>query len=338
MDKKTQPFIEFHLTEICNYRCEYCVDGKGIEGYNYEYGHAKDDIIEGFFKFLERIGPGYWIQFTGGEPFLHPRIMEIVKKTIELGNKVSFITNLSLPLETYKQLFEVAKDNLVKLHATFHLSQIHNLDETIDKAIAINEIKPQNTIFEIKSLLKEDNFEILQYMDKRFRKYNVPFIYGRIVDENAQYIQYSNEKEIFLNDLNQQYTNWLMTTRDLNVKKVSCYAGYKMFNITWYGDVLRCHSPQYIAKYDKLGNLKNPDDINILNCPKPCFAEYCRCEHPTEKNLYYYDKNISAKRNLYNIMYFHNILFYYSLQFIQKKYPRLFLKIRKAYKNIKGEK
>lgn len=300
MKNKPIPFVEFHLTEICNYRCEYCCDGKGIKEYKYSYGHAKNETIEGFFEFLKKLGQEYWVQITGGEPFLHPKCMEIIERIVEMGNKISFITNFSLPFETYEKVFQIAQNNLVRMHATFHLSQIDNLEEMIEKAIAVNKIKPKNTVFEIKSLIKdENNLEILKYIDSRLKEHNIPFIYGRIMGNEANFEPYSEEIETFIKKLDQKYINWQLASRNLEIKNVLCWAGCKMFNILWDGTINRCYGRQSVCEYDYLGNLNNPQGIKMLEGPRQCYSKYCTCEHATEKRMYFCDKNADLNRTIY---------------------------------------
>ncbi len=70
------------LTAKCNLSCNVCFADANKNRYEPEYA----DIV----KMLERLraqqpAPGASVQYTGGEPTVHPRFLDIVRKTKELG-------------------------------------------------------------------------------------------------------------------------------------------------------------------------------------------------------------------------------------------------------------
>ncbi len=83
--------IQWHLTDICNYRCRHCYQ----EGYS-DSGPDFQKLLEYLRKFEEFIVPfkqsnkdfRAHINFTGGEPFLKPELLDL----LEVVNKNGFFS------------------------------------------------------------------------------------------------------------------------------------------------------------------------------------------------------------------------------------------------------
>lgn len=98
---------EMIILEYCNFHCPYC---RGLK--DWVYGDRKLKMLS-----LEEIKRNidYWceplplenIRFSGGEPTLHPDIIEIVRYSKSKGIKrIAISTNGSNKLELYKELVE----------------------------------------------------------------------------------------------------------------------------------------------------------------------------------------------------------------------------------------
>ncbi len=80
--------IVIELTNRCNLSCKHCLEGRhGANG-----GNLKIEIIQ---KILQgAMDHGFdRLSFTGGEPTVHPRFMEILGMANESGYKFGFVTN-----------------------------------------------------------------------------------------------------------------------------------------------------------------------------------------------------------------------------------------------------
>ena len=89
--------INYHITSVCNYHCQYCFVGFQ------ERTPAKETafkIIEEIHKFFIKSGiKGGRINIAGGEPLLYPYLTDVINQANSLGLKVSIITNGSLLTE-----------------------------------------------------------------------------------------------------------------------------------------------------------------------------------------------------------------------------------------------
>lgn len=83
-------FVNFRITNKCNFRCIHCFPDSSIKDNEYstdEILHIIDKLSE--YKVMH-------VTFTGGEPFLNPRLIEIVNYANSKGMLVSICTNASL--------------------------------------------------------------------------------------------------------------------------------------------------------------------------------------------------------------------------------------------------
>ena len=97
--------INLHITEKCNYHCEYCFA---------HFRRNPDLPLEKWFDIIDDIkaaGNISAINFAGGEPVLYKDFPALVEYAKNLGFPVSIISNGSfllneklMPLETFKQI------------------------------------------------------------------------------------------------------------------------------------------------------------------------------------------------------------------------------------------
>ncbi len=82
------PSIVIELTNYCNLRCHHCMDSRhSINGES-----LKMEIIENILQNAGNYAFDF-LSFTGGEPTLHPRFNEILKRVYEAGYNFGFVTN-----------------------------------------------------------------------------------------------------------------------------------------------------------------------------------------------------------------------------------------------------
>lgn len=86
-------YVKISLTNKCNLRCVYCMP----DDVKFEKNHVNDDLSFDDYKFIIKsladIGITK-IRFTGGEPLLYPKLLELVKYTYLVGiDEISITTN-----------------------------------------------------------------------------------------------------------------------------------------------------------------------------------------------------------------------------------------------------
>ncbi|MEH2162289.1 MAG: viperin family antiviral radical SAM protein [Nostoc sp.] len=92
--------INYHLTELCNYSCEFCFAKYGLEGkFNTELHRNVDSVklmLEDVFRHFRKSFKSIRLNFAGGEPLLVANLIDIVDAALSIGYEVSIITNGSL--------------------------------------------------------------------------------------------------------------------------------------------------------------------------------------------------------------------------------------------------
>lgn len=141
-NKKT---FSWNLIDVCNQKCSYCYEG---------YGHNATRPKSTFFKDIKQqnnyldtltilrlktIGT-FDVDIIGGEPTLHPHLLNILQELTENKNcdDISLITNLSKPIKYFKTINDLKSDKLIicpSLHFEYYS------DELIQKCVDINEFE-----------------------------------------------------------------------------------------------------------------------------------------------------------------------------------------------------
>ncbi len=100
------PFLcNYYITTRCNARCVFC------DIYKKPGRHANPEEVTQNLKDLQKIGVRF-IDFTGGEPLLHPRLPEFLTQAKQLGLQTTITTNCIL----YPKLAERIKGLVDLLH------------------------------------------------------------------------------------------------------------------------------------------------------------------------------------------------------------------------------
>lgn len=119
-DNKWLPFLSFPITKKCNFNCIYCGHGgeataskKNVIDINTIFDITNAALTKGIRKF----------RITGGEPFMHPHIDEILQYFSNLGRFTLINTNASLIQQ--------------------HASIIREIGENIKFAVSFDTMKPE---------------------------------------------------------------------------------------------------------------------------------------------------------------------------------------------------
>lgn len=112
-------FIEWKLHDKCNYDCSFCGEENklGIRGW---FDLEKNKAI------VDRIADicgdtPYWIQLTGGEPTLYPKLIELMSYMRQKGAYTSILTNGSRTIRWWKMMRDAKVLDI--LYITYHCEQ-----------------------------------------------------------------------------------------------------------------------------------------------------------------------------------------------------------------------
>ena len=277
---KPIPSVDWNITDICNYRCEYCCQKQ----YNIimpRYGHANDKTIDKVLKVLSDL-PGSWrVKLIGGEALIHPRFLEICDEILKLGHTICLITNFSVPFEKLKRFVEVCGDKLDFVVASLHVSQI-NIDDFIKKAIWFNSIKNPRTGFTVTSVAIEYNFLQLKKIKEKLGKEGISFKFQRLLHD-GKFIQYPEHIEKYIAGCLSRNTETIQNKSFFGTK---CHTGELFFIIKPNGDAYRCFETQP-GMY--LGNIAE-GTFKRNSGPLPCLSFKCQCTVAANRNMILFDE------------------------------------------------
>ncbi len=110
--------LRVSVTHSCQLHCQFCHQ-EGIEGH-WKPVHIEVDFLLRVVKSYAHLG-GMYVELTGGEPTLHPRIADLIDVTADNAHHLTLCTN-GLLLNRVQGKITERKINLIKL-------SLHAMDE-----------------------------------------------------------------------------------------------------------------------------------------------------------------------------------------------------------------
>lgn len=276
------------LNLYCNFSCPYCffsADSR-LKDSNFT-GHEN---IEQIVDFFDKSGKTWLIHMSGGEPFIHPRFVELCQKLTK-KHYISINTNLTLDaVNTF--INKIHPDRVAFIHCSLHYSERmkrHSIKLFIDKyhklqAAGFNAYVTQvfypPVIPLFQSIVKEFQREHITIRPKSFRgifnKKQYPLQYTK--EERRIFTKYSiladtNEKALATHvdpNLDRDFIEG-----DLSFKGIKCGAGRDFVYIRFNGDIVRCHASSVVMGNIFEGTLdlhKDAQACPFTICPCPYYG------------------------------------------------------------------
>lgn len=127
--------VEWNLGKRCNYDCSYCDESTHDRKSPHVSAEVFERTIEKLMSAAAAAGRKLKIAYTGGEPFAHPHILDLLRIAKQKGvHKMSVTTNGSVPLDKYKAALEYLDYVIISYHFEFAYH-----DKVINTIIGINE-------------------------------------------------------------------------------------------------------------------------------------------------------------------------------------------------------
>ena len=112
--------VDWMLGNSCSYACSYCPAAL-------HDGSVRWQPAEAVIAFYDRLHAHYirhrgrrvWLQFTGGEPTMHPQIIRLLEAAAERGFSVSLISNASRTLRFWQRIAPHLDSAVLTYHNEF---------------------------------------------------------------------------------------------------------------------------------------------------------------------------------------------------------------------------
>jgi len=269
--------IEWNLGKRCNYDCSYCPssihDNSSL--------HTDIEILKKTVDKLMTLGKPVRLSFTGGEPCVHPKFLELVKYCKHVGiTWVSVTTNGTLPYEFYSAL--EADQIVFSIHLEYDWKRVFNtvesvVDSTTKKVIAqimahhdympaVVQLRAKCLLAHIPNTVRRirwtegdrDLFDDMRYNanDLELLKEMESTVQGNCVVDDTQVIHANDVIKLHLN----KYKDW------------SCNAGIESLMINWDGEVHRATC----RVGGSLGNIYENTFLQPVD-PVVCDRNFCTC-------------------------------------------------------------
>ena len=263
--------VVWEITNNCNYKCPHCRA--------YQMYHEEDEIIEDIVIKELIDSKVMFVNISGGEPLLHPRIFDIAKRLSNENIYLALSTNGYFYSKYRKNIVDsgikfvqVSLDGKKELHEKFR-----GVNGSYEKAVeALKIAKEDGLRTQMNVTITSSNINDLEWnyniakkipVDKIFYRRVVP--YGKaktnkyvLPEKGLYYEQIRKLSKLDSNDLQVSIDDPI-----LNVLKniqgteyIACGAGINNLGISSEGNVYPC-----IFLREKIGNLKTNKLVDIWN-------------------------------------------------------------------------
>lgn len=290
--------VDLSVTDYCNADCGFCGFARSkMKGAARSF--VDFDRFVRALPILKQRGVGF-INYQGGEPLLHPRIIEMIRAARDAGLKPSLITNgFNLP-EKAEALAKAGLQNLLisidsaDLDAHEKNRGLSDLRERIERGIALVKANGVPVMASV-TVSKLVAFEKLPATLEALGFDAVTFSYPRkdpfsssslVYDEHSELVDFTDEELLAALDailaLKKRFPvlNPAASIRDIQrhvrgePERFSCVGGFKYFYMDWNLEIWRCE-----AWHEPIGSVFDfetaPDDR------RPCTACTMSCYRDT---------------------------------------------------------
>jgi len=258
----------------CNYKCSYCIVAEQQE----KFVNWSEENFKRIVKNLTLASFSYNIRLgVQGEFFANKVLIEGGRTLSNSDNcyGVNLITNLSLSAKQFDKAFDGYELEKVGLVASYHPTEIKNVEEWISTAIYMN----NKVDFSLVVVAYPPILSDLKKMVKRFHSLGIHVAVQAFIGEYGGKIypqDYSEkEKELIKSIIYSRHDyEFLVNTK----KPDMCYAGSKSFFVnTMGGKVQTCGIPG-MKDAKVIGDLLKSPDIDFLESPMQCTSLSCQCD------------------------------------------------------------
>lgn len=258
----------------CNYKCSYCIVATSQEGFTTwsedNFKTIVKNLILGSYHYNIRLG-------VQGEFFANKVLIQGGR---ELSNSkncfgVNLITNLSLSIKQFKSAFEGYDLTKVGLVASYHPTEIEDIEAWLDTAVFMNSyVDFSLVVVAFPPILSE-----LELMVERFHKL------GMHVAVQAYIGSYAGKTypQDYTKDEKNRIKSMMYSRHDfeffVNLKKPDmCYAGSKSYFVNTVDGIALTCGIRTMKSRKVIGNLLDGPDVNFLTEAMSCESPSCQCD------------------------------------------------------------
>ena len=259
------PAVDAHLvvTTRCNYACPYCFVPKGV--LDFDLRRLEETLID----LRQTCGP-WCLHLTGGEPLVHPGILDLLATARDTGHSLCLMTNLSASVPRLEECIRACGLALRKVSATFH-PEMTLLEPFVERVDAVVGSLPAAARMNVTTVVREESQaarrSLVQAMRDRGIAVQARLLWRRETDVDRR-------KPADVSDL-----RWI----EPEVHRGStCWAGARYVWIDVRGRVYRCPN-ECFAKRPALGDFA--PGLRLPREAQPCASATSCCLIPHQGGL-----------------------------------------------------
>lgn len=275
MKKERKITFTWDIHYKCNFRCPYCWFFKNWDEMSKKNIYlSPDEWMLPWGRIYDKYGSVH-IQITGGEPFIYPNFIELIKKLSSI-HTIKITTNLSGDINKFVCEIDSSK---VELDLNYHPLFI-DIDTVTSKTLLLKKHNFKCGICYLAYPPQFDKQKVLN-LEKHFKSYNINFALAAFWGEynDKKYPEsYTEEEKEFMKPYLGDFSRIFYHLSGNSPKGKLCNAGYLYAGIHANGDVVRCGP--LVNKV--IGNVLD-EKFSLFDKPQHCEADLCPCDE--YKNL-----------------------------------------------------
>ena len=275
--------VEWNIGKRCNLDCTYCP----AEIHDNFSPHTNVKVMLDAVDALYEIGKPVRVSLTGGEPCVHPNILEICEHIKQRLDWLNITTNGTLSTSFY--------DKLPVDHYVFslHVEDDKNWERCAENVLLWTQLNDANTQipFQVNLMAHHAHMDRVKRCATIFDSHNIPYVVRRIrwtEAENRDWfddLKYDSKDlkwlldsvatakpNVIVNDQELIHANDLIKTHRNQFEGWKCNAGLESLMINWDGDVHRATC----RVGGSLGNIYQ-GDFEIPEQAIICTRKWCTC-------------------------------------------------------------
>src|SRR5690606_5307880 len=112
--------VDWMLGNAWSYACSYCPSDLHDGSIRWQKPEAVLSFFDQLYNhYIRHRGRRVWLQFTGGEPTMHPQIIRLLEEASARGFSVSLISNASRSLRFWQRIAPHLNSVILTYHSEF---------------------------------------------------------------------------------------------------------------------------------------------------------------------------------------------------------------------------
>jgi MoaA/NifB/PqqE/SkfB family radical SAM enzyme len=272
--------VSWNINTACNYRCSYCT-----QRFLDDRGRWSRDTPR-FLAAFARLGGRWEVKISGGEPFVHPTLVDIVAGLAGQGHRISIVTNFSATPARLEAFLDAAAGRVGVFSASLHLEFVGDVDAFIARAAwlaAELERRRDPSVpaphLNVTTVATRAAVPRLPALAERFAGAGVAFKVQPEKQAGAA-IGYDGDEVGVLLALGGHNGTGRITN---SFTGAPCWAGARYFILDDLGRAYRCY-PARRHKLERLGDFLDPS-FRLRDEPRPCLYAHCDCTVPIARGM-----------------------------------------------------